>query len=56
VFLLAVGQLLAGRGQQRLELLLVVRGAQVLHPRAPRRFEYTICTAVAPDAVFTVRT
>ena len=24
--------------------------------RAPRRFEYTICTAVAPDAVLTVRT
>jgi hypothetical protein len=24
--------------------------------RAPRRFEYTTCTAVAPDAVCTVRT
>jgi hypothetical protein len=24
--------------------------------RDPRREEYTICTAVAPDAVFTVRT
>jgi hypothetical protein len=24
--------------------------------REPRRVEYTICTAVAPDAVFTVRT
>ena len=24
--------------------------------REPRRLEYTICTAVAPDAVFTVRT
>jgi hypothetical protein len=24
--------------------------------REPRRFEYTICTAVAPEAVFTVRT
>jgi hypothetical protein len=24
--------------------------------RDPRRVEYTICTAVAPDAVFTVRT
>lgn len=29
----------------------------MLHPARPaRRDEYTICTAVAPDAVFTVRT
>ena len=28
----------------------------MLHPPSPRRLAYTICTAVAPDAVFTVRT
>jgi hypothetical protein len=30
--------------------------ANIVPDREPRRVEYTICTAVAPEAVFTVRT
>jgi hypothetical protein len=33
-----------------------MRGPDALYPACPTREEYTICTAVAPDAVFTVRT
>jgi hypothetical protein len=53
---LAVGETLACRGLQHLQFPLIMRRAHVNHPPPPARFEYTICTAVAPDAVFTVRT
>ncbi|HET7013271.1 MAG TPA: hypothetical protein VFI65_05145 [Streptosporangiaceae bacterium] len=50
-------QLLPRRGLQQLHLRLVMRRAQMPDiPRTPRCEEYTICTAVAPDAVLTVRT
>jgi hypothetical protein len=42
-------QPLRGRGLERLQLLLVVRRPDMLHPaRPPRRFACTSCTAVAP--------
>jgi hypothetical protein len=54
--ILATGQPLHRGGLERLQLLLVVGGSDVLHASCPRRLEYTICTAVAPEAVLTVRT
>ena len=42
--------------QQRHRLCAVVRDARCSIFREPRREGYTICTAVAADAVFTVRT
>jgi hypothetical protein len=50
------GQPPPGRGLQRLHLGLVARRAQMLDAPRPSTREYTICTAVAPDAVRTVRT
>jgi hypothetical protein len=47
--------LLSGRLQQ-LQLCIIVRRSDVLDVPRPAGVEYTICTAVAPDAVFTVRT
>jgi hypothetical protein len=39
-----------------LNLRIIVRRPMCSMSREPRREEYTICTAVAPEAVFTVRT
>ncbi len=50
------GQPLRGGSLQRRQLGLVMGRAEVLDRRDPRREDHTICTAVAPDAVFTVRT
>jgi hypothetical protein len=47
---------LTGYGLQHLQLGVVVRRPDVLDIPRPRRDEYTTCTAVAPDPVFTVRT
>jgi hypothetical protein len=55
-FALASGQALPRRGLQHLHPGIVMRGPEMLDLRHPRRDEYTICTAVAPDLVFTMRT
>jgi hypothetical protein len=49
-------QPLAGHRFEWLHRLLVVRRTQVLDIGCPRREPCTICTAVAPDPVRTVRT
>jgi hypothetical protein len=53
---LASDQTLARGGLQDLQLDVIVNRPDVLDVPRPRREEYTICTAVAPAAVFTVRT
>jgi len=52
---LAGGQALPRDSLQYLQLGLVVRRPDVLHARPPAPEEYTTCTIVAPDAVFTAR-
>jgi len=49
---LAGGQALPRDSLQYLQLGLVVRRPDVLHARPPAPEEYTTCTIVAPDAVF----
>ena len=50
-------QPLPRRGLQQFHLGIAVGRAQVIDlARAARREEYTICTAVAPEDVLTVRT
>ena len=49
-------QPLGGGGLQRRQLGLVVGRTECSIERDPRREDHTICTAVAPEAVFTVRT
>ena len=46
----------AADGLEELQFGVVVREPMCSISRDPRREEYTICTALAPDAVFTVRT
>jgi hypothetical protein len=55
-FALASCQPLPRRGLQQFQLGTGVRRPEVLDIPRPRCEECTICTAVAPDAVFTVRT
>jgi hypothetical protein len=49
------GQALPGRGLQQFKLHVVRAEPMCSISRDPRRDEWTICTAVAPDVVFTVR-
>ena len=50
------GQPLGSSGLQCRQLDVVVRRTEMLDRREPLRQDHTICTAVAPDDVFTVRT
>jgi hypothetical protein len=54
--LLAGSQSLTRHCFERFEFGVVVRRLDVLDLPRPRREEYTICAARAPEAVFTVRT
>lgn len=47
---------LPSRGHQQLQTDLIMSRADMLDVPRTRRLGYTICTAVAPDAVFTART
>jgi len=49
-------QLLPGSGLEHLQVLRGMSRSDVLDTGEPRRFACTICTAVAPLAVLTVRT
>jgi hypothetical protein len=53
---LAHGQVLACCGLERFEVGAVVADPKCSIWREPRRVDHTICTAIAPEAVFTVRT
>lgn len=50
------GHTLPGRSLQQFQLCIVVDGAEVLDILQSPWEGCTICTAVEPDAVFTVRT
>ena len=56
MFTLPGGQTLPGGRLQDLSSASSCADPMCLMSRDLRREEYTICTAVAPDAVFTVRT